>query len=59
MKRIVGYRIIASNFADKLETLVMLHMEDGWQPFGSLQMGEKVTVANYNQAMVMYEENND
>lgn len=51
-RRITNYMAVHNLFCDELSTLVSQYLQDGWQPYGFLQ----VSGSNKIQAMVKYEE---
>ena len=55
--KITDYTIISDGLAGKVEEQVFLHLKEGWQPFGSLQVifyGDGGEYESYSQPMVKY-----
>ena len=58
MNKIQQYEVIASNSLEAFTKMVALHIEEGWQPFGSMQVTRPTAIstdgARYLQPMVKY-----
>ena len=55
MKKIIDYHILGENLQSNLEKAVLGYIIQGWQPFGSLGIGNNNNPYNFYQAMVKYE----
>jgi hypothetical protein len=55
MKKITDYKITYARSMETLAASVDLDIEDGWQPFERVFLGQKEGYSQYCQTMVKYE----